>query len=412
MNKHLLNISNQNFGFLFVSSFIILNFVDRSLSNVAMIALLVLSLFHMYRNRDNLSINMNEKSLIYSFLSFTVILMAFAFYHSSKIDELDNYSRFVLLLPIYFYLRTLWFSPKAIIYILISSSIISLSSIMIDFEQTYSAGNSIIPGRHNPVSSSALTYGNLNMTIFVLLIGSWIFRNKLKINSLLLMIGLFASFLSWGLTHSKGALIGLAFVFIYLNIANKSIRLFSFIVILIGTLIISSTELNQRFKIFINDTMLVMNGQDIMTDNIDLSIRERYFYYKNAVEIIKNNPLEGIGFDRFEDYLNQKKIKQNLDIRTSDHAHNEFLDIALKSGLIGLLVFLILFANIFRFFAKVNLDNIDSRFFKYSGNIVLLSQIGFMLTQSQLAHHQSTVFFIILVLLFASQITNRTNNTN
>ena len=108
-------------------------------------------------------------------------------------------------------------------------------------------------------------------------------------------------------------------------------------------------------------------------------------------------------------YLKQKKIEHNLTIGTSDHAHNEFLDIAVKTGIVGLFVFLALFINTFRFFSSSSFKDTDYNFYEYSGKIMLLSQIGFMLTQSQLAHHQSTVFFIILVLLFASQMTRRRN---
>lgn len=409
MDNQLSNIKSQNIGFILLLSFIILNFLDRNYSNISLIALLLISLVYMFQNRNSLSINYDEKLIIYSFLSFTLTVILFVIYHSSSLHELDNYTRFILLLPIYFYLRTLKLSPKIIIYVLIVSSLVSFGSVLYEFNDTYKAGNSIIPGRHNPVSSSALTYGNLNMTLFVLLIGSWIFREKFKINSILLIIGLCASFISWGLTYSKGALVGLAFVLIYLNIINKFFRVLSLIIVISGSLIISSTDLNQRFKVFINDSILLIDGQSAMSEDIDLSIRERVFYYKNAIDIIKNNPLEGIGFDGFEDYLKQKKIEQNLNIGTSDHAHNEFLDIAVKTGIVGLFVFLALFINTFRFFSSSSFKDTDYNFYEYSGKIMLLSQIGFMLTQSQLAHHQSTVFFIILVLLFASQMTSRRN---
>ena len=181
-------------------------------------------------------------------------------------------------------------------------------------------------------------------------------------------------------------------------------------IILLGTFIVSSTELNQRFKVFINDTILLLHGESVMSENIDLSVRERVFYYQSAIDIIKNNPLDGIGFDSFESYLEQKKVDQNLNLRTSDHAHNEFLDIALKTGLIGLSIFLILLISIYKFFNTSSSKNSPYSFFECLGKITLLSQTGFMMTQSQLAHHQSTVFFIILILIFASQITYRKNN--
>ena len=373
-----------------------------------MICLLFVSIYSIIFNDITLRINNQEKILIYSFTCFSVMIFAFSAYHSSSLNEVDNYSRFLLLLPIYFYLRTININSKYLVYTILISSLLSFGSVLMIYDDA--AGNMSIPGRFNPISSSALTFGNLNMTLFILLLGCWIFRDKLKLSSFLLLLGLFVSFLSWGLTHTKGSILGLAIVLIYLNVINKFFRVFSLCIILLGTFIVSSTELNQRFKVFINDTILLLHGESVMSENIDLSVRERVFYYQSAIDIIKNNPLDGIGFDSFENYLEQKKVDQNLNLRTSDHAHNEFLDIALKTGLIGLSIFLILLISIYKFFNTSSSKNSQYSFFECLGKITLLSQTGFMLTQSQLAHHQSTVFFIILILIFASQITYRKNN--
>ena len=295
-------------GLFFITIFVIFNFVDRNISNISLICLLLISIYTISVRKISLTLNYDEKLLIYSFISFSLIIFIMAAYHSSSLDEIDNYSRFLLLIPIYFFLKTIVVNPKFLIYIVIASSLLSITSVLIIYDE--SPGNMIIPGRINPVSSTALTYGNLNMTLFIVLIGCWLFKDKFKISSLLLMLALISSFMAWGFTHTKGSIIGLIFVLIYLNFINKFIRVFTLTIVLLGAFIISSTDLNKRFKIFINDTVLLINGENIMSDNIDLSTRERFFYYKNAIEIINNNPFKGIGFNDFENYLIEKKDRK------------------------------------------------------------------------------------------------------
>ena len=393
------------FGLFFTLSFIVFNFIDRDLSNISMICLLLISIYSILFHKINLKINNEEKLLVYSFISFSLMIFLSSIYHLSSLDKLDNYSRFILLLPIYFYLRTIRINPSHIIYTIIISSLFSLISVLMIFNET--TGNMSIPGRFNPVSSTAITFGNLNMTIFILLIVGWIYKHDFKINSYLIIVGLAASFLCWTLTYTKGSLIGFIFAMLYLNIYSKSLRLLSVMVVILSVIIISFSNLNQRFIILIEDVNNIINGESILSQEIDASLRERAFYFSNAIQIMKDKPLTGIGFNAFEEYLIKKTKSNNLNISTSDHAHNEFLDIGLKTGIIGLIVFIAFFINLYRFFSKTNLNYKDFNYFKCCGKIIILSQIGYMMTQSQFAHHQPTVFFIILTLMFGSQMISR-----
>ena len=393
------------FGLFFALSFIVFNFIDRNLSNISMICLLLISIYSILFHKSNLKINDEEKLLVYSFISFSFVIFLASIYHLSSLDELDNYSRFILLLPIYFYLRTIRINPSHIIYTIIISSLFSLISVLMIFDET--TGNMSIPGRYDPVSSTAITFGNLNMTIFILLIVSWIYRHDFKINSYLIIIGLASSFFCWTLTYTKGSLIGFIFAMLYLNIYSKSIRLLSIIVIISSVIIISLSNLNQRFIILIEDVNDIMNGKSIFSQEIDGSLRERAFYFSNAIQIMRDKPLTGIGFNAFEDYLIKETKLNNLSINTSDHAHNEFLDIGLKTGIFGLIVFIAFFVNVYRFFSRANLNYKDFNYFECCGKIIILSQIGYMMTQSQFAHHQPTVFFILLTLIFSSQMISR-----
>jgi hypothetical protein len=64
----------------------------------------------------------------------------------------------------------------------------------------------------------------------------------------------------------------------------------------------------------------------------------RYGYYAGAVEIVKRSPMVGIGPDMFADVYPAVKSATAGETR---HVHNDFLEVAVESGLVGLLLFLV-----------------------------------------------------------------------
>ena len=98
--------------------------------------------------------------------------------------------------------------------------------------------------------------------------------------------------------------------------------------------------------------------------------------------------------------------KEGIAINARSHAHNDFLDIGSKYGLVTLVFFITMLLYLFYFFVKHR-----SYIFARIGCTSLLLNIDTMLTQSQLAHHQATVVFIILIYISLSQI-RRHSGTN
>ena len=79
------------------SLFFIFNFIDRDISNIFLLISLSLCLID-YRNLYMTIFN-NIK-LVLAILAFSVYISASAYYHNTPISELDNYFRFILLLPL------------------------------------------------------------------------------------------------------------------------------------------------------------------------------------------------------------------------------------------------------------------------------------------------------------------------
>ena len=90
--------------------------------------------------------------------------------------------------------------------------------------------------------------------------------------------------------------------------------------------------------------------------------------------------------------------KDNLNITARDHAHNEFLDIAVKFGVITVSIFISTLVYFFIIFLRL-----QNTYITRCGILTIVSQVGFMITQSQFAHNQTIVFFFFLLYLLLSQ---------
>tara|TARA_Y100000816_G_C26072104_1_gene564040 strand:+ start:367 stop:729 length:363 start_codon:yes stop_codon:yes gene_type:complete len=116
-----------------------------------------------------------------------------------------------------------------------------------------------------------------------------------------------------------------------------------------------------------------------------------------------DNPVTGVSSDDFYDDMSKDIKKRNINIVASKDAHNEFLDIFAKYGLMGIFLFLFIFIYILYIFVIHRND-----YFSYIGVFTLISQLGFMLTKSQFASQQSTVFFIMLLYICLSSLNKET----
>lgn len=113
----------------------------------------------------------------------------------------------------------------------------------------------------------------------------------------------------------------------------------SFIIILIFNFQ-TEGELFNRFLSITNDAKtLLTNGEDS-----DYTGANRGFIWKRVVELIKNRPMFGYGIENlgiaFEKYYQKDMIELWGQIRDVDRAHNEYLHIAVTSGVPSLIAYL------------------------------------------------------------------------
>ena len=189
-----------------ISIFFSFSFIDRSISNIFLLATLLLCLIDYSHLLNTFKQN---KKIIFPIVLFSSWIILVGFYHDSPIHELDNYTRLLLLIP----LLMIDIDRKYFQLLIYVSAVAAIThGIFYGYEEE----------RYMGTSSSQITYAYLIITLLILIINNTsIFKKNPKnfIFSLFLIIGLIWV---WTLTGTRGPLISLILclplIFYYKNL--------------------------------------------------------------------------------------------------------------------------------------------------------------------------------------------------
>jgi O-antigen ligase len=246
------------------------------------------------------------------------------------------------------------------------------------------------------------------MTVFIYLLVALLERSTTK-RKLIISFAMLLAGISWSFTLTKGSLIGLFIVFGYILFSNSFIKhktvIFALAISFFTIILLSPA--NKAINRFISDInyFSTTNIDDIHKNPaISFSTKERVFLLINSKDMILEYPLTGIGYQNFKKHIVQqtKKVNRKYGMAHHDHAHNDFIDLWAKIGILGLLVLIYFYVVHIKYFHK-SINKNKSNFFGKIGMVTLLSQLGFMLTQTQLTHHQPTLFFLVFLMVCISQ---------
>lgn len=360
--------------------YFIFNFFDRSVSNIFLLISLLLC---MINYKSLYEVIKSNSGLVISIFVFTLYISLIGFVHNSPLNELDNYYRFLLLLP----LLLISLNETRIIRLINISAGVGLVHALY-YDAFY--GIHLYPMnvyRYSGTSSVAITYANM-CSIGLMMCMYYIFYKNNK--SYLLMLSAAIFLILYMLTETRGPIIGIVLAFIYLTLVIKSktdssINFKAPLIVLTIFLISIFTIPNP-----VGENLKLIRSIDINEpSNIkNASLMERSFYLIYGIEEINRNYITGIGPQNLEvkvsQYLNSHGVKN---IIAGDHLHNEFIDIAVKFGPLSLILLF------FIYFFITKTENKERRILL---NILMIMLISSQLTQSHFAHHQAITFFIAL----------------
>ena len=361
------------FAFYFV-----FNHIERSISNIFLLLTLFLSLINYKILYEALKTNYK---LVFSVIAFTLYISFAGYYHDSPVSELDNYYRFFLLLP----LLSISLNTKYMSYLLLFSALAGITTaiyVNAFLDSTF---------RFQGTSNTAITYGHMCGTLFMICIYYLLYKGN---KSLLFILSAVIFLTLLWVTETRGPIIGIIIGFVYLSFVLKSHTRskLSFkaplivLTFLLVSVVIIPNPLGERLKEMTNINI----NEPLKTNSYYL--KQRLFYNIYGFTEIKDNYFKGVGPQNVEKRMIQTlKDKNIVNIRPTDHLHNDYLDIILKFGVVSIvLLFLV-------YFYIVTVKNPEDRVIL---TIVMIMLLSSQLTQSQFAHHQAITFFISIFYIF------------
>ena len=380
-----------------------------SLYNIAIILLFSLSIYH-YVYKANHKFKSYEILFLLAYLILSVFPFLHSFFISSNISEVDNYTRFLLAIPLYLMIRDLNFNKEYFLY-LINISALLLLPISLHFYFTEDLN------RIRLFTSSATILGNISMTFFLFAVLSIYFFKKHNLNYVFLpYLSSLAALFSWGLSGSRFTIIIPLLVLLLSMINNYSRKYISFLfdrksllfLLILFSVFFSSISFD-RFTNLNFSSLSNFNKPDANYWMKQDSIIPRLLIWNGAINIIRENPVFGVGLDNFNNHLNKQILEGKIEAIRKDlnnptaglnHAHSQYLDTFAKMGILGFLILLIFMFFNFYFFYRLCKESEDE-IYPVFGFLFIFIHSVMMINDVILSHHQSTIFMVYSLVFFA-----------
>ena len=391
------------------SLFFITIIITDNAYNLSMMLLIIISLYYYIYKADN-HFKSIEIILLLSYLAFFIFPFIHSYFITTSITEVDNYTRFLLAIPLYLMIRDLDFDKQFFLYLINIASIILLP-VALYFYLLFDLD------RVRIFTSSATIFSNISMTFFLFSMLSIYFFKRYKLSYIFLAyLGSFSALFAWGLSGSRFTII-IPLLLIILLILMPNYRKYVtpfcnkigliFVTLLLSTFFVSTSfdRLTNLNLSSIGDYSKPEANHWIKKD----SIVPRLLIWNGAINMINENTISGIGLNNFNKELHSQiinnkiqPIRKDFDNPTAglNHAHSQFLDIFAKLGFFGFLLLSFFIIINFYFFYRLSKNNEDN-IFAIFGLLFILIHSLIMINHVILSHHQSTIFMVFLLVFFA-----------
>ncbi|MGI9150264.1 MAG: O-antigen ligase family protein [Limnohabitans sp.] len=367
------------------------------------------ALMYWLSNKENF-LSADTKKFTYPLLAYAFGNMGLGLNESFEWYKLDPYLPFVLFLPSLWALRKTkpsadWFW-RGLAFGAMGAAVIA----------GYQA---LILGIRAEGFSHAIQFGNLALLLGILcMLRAMLSLEDEKTNALL-WLG-FASGLTASVwSQTRGGWVAIALIFIWILV--KSTHHYSakkrWLTILTLLSVLAIPVLQPGGIVQTRVSGAVTDFQDyIKTGNQNGSVGIRFAMWRVSAQQIAKTPWLGVS-DRGWATLRTEAIEDGrLDKFASgfDHVHNEFLDVALKRGLVGLSLYLAMYLVPMLYFFKPHLThpNLEVRSYAMAGMVIPMMFMDFALTQGFLSHNSGRMMLVSLWMCVAAFMLNALDQYN
>jgi O-antigen ligase len=258
--------------------------------------------------------------------------------------------------------------------------------------------------------TSAIPFGNLSLMAGILCLSgitwantqyryAWVWKVALYTGFL---AGLYASLLS----GSRGGWLAIPVVlaiFLVAFLKRDRLKAMAFSTVLLITAI-TLAGIGMQDQITARYDAAVMEAQDYASNgNASTSVGIRLEAWRTAMANIAEKPILGWSYNDYDARLQELAAEKKADasITALANTHNNFLEVWLHQGLLGLLSLLALFIVPFWFFCKrLRSDDHTVQAFALGGACLLACFFVFGLTQVILGRNNGVIFFGLTLVIF------------
>mgnify|MGYP005844746357 CR=1 FL=1 len=259
--------------------------------------------------------------------------------------------------------------------------------------------------RYYRVHGSPIIYGDLSMLFGLLTIVLSFYYNRSKKMIFYVLaggLGIWASFFS----GSRGgwiALIGLTLLMLVVLPSRCKFKVISGILvflILLGFVTWFFDGVVKQRVVSAYDEFGLLFSQENYTGG---SLGSRVEFWRISLLAFLSSPIWGIGVGEFFAFkahlIEMGEVPKHL--MSFKHAHNEYFSILSGMGIVGVLVYLVLFIWVWRLFKQAYQSSIqDHRFIGLAGMATIICYVDFSLTESFLSSPLGGAAFFFLMSIF------------
>ncbi|MFT8276537.1 O-antigen ligase family protein [Kerstersia gyiorum] len=260
--------------------------------------------------------------------------------------------------------------------------------------------------------TSTIQFGNISMLLGMLSLTGLAGWSQLQHRrwwwGVLLALGVAFGFMGSIFSGSRGGWIGVPFILLVLVRAyGKGLRPSQLWGLLAGVVALGSclyfipaTGVKDRVNSAFEDVYLY-----VQDNNPDSSLGGRFEMWKAGVYAIQEQPLLGRGSKGYIEYRDQLIAQGKVDPIISEftHLHNEYIDITVKRGVLGLISLLLLYLVPLRMFMRMLGEGVVQRQpYAAAGAVLCVSYMDFGLSQTFLSHNSGVmVLFFMMVIIWS-----------
>jgi len=353
-----------------------------------------LSIVGLFIDNNKLKLSKLEKYFILSFVCYFLWVAINLWWFDGELKDLDTPSRIILVLPIFFFIRKSNISPNWLIWGIVFGSILTGGIKFNFFDINYLS------------KVSTVQTGIFSLFSAILSLSSLMFINKSNpyVNNIIFftafIFGIVASFLSGGRGVWVASMLTILILLIFNPIRWRGVVRLAFFALFsvsfLGSYFISETGVKNRIDLAINNTEAWFDS-----GWANSSSGARLEMWKASFEIIKENPIIGIGEDNYATHQEELIRKGVIDefVGSFYHPHGEYLTGLVEQGTIGLFFLILLFLSPLKYLFEEAHKNLDAhqKSLVGIGVLIILHYLFYSFTATVFAHQSSTLFYAVFL---------------